>query len=221
MKKFLIFLVVGVLAIGIGTSIKVRANPIQDYESIERINYADDNWEFSSLPFTQNDNWQEYGLRVNASVGELALNGVGYISSYQLFENGLVEMYTLNIITDIGELVSIMIQNIPIAEVSSIYAVVYTNGVNQVQSIPLDIISGWAELIKVIPNIEDEYNVGYQTGYAEGISQNFSSFGSFLTNSVGGFLNFEIFPGFSLMNILWAMLGILLFVIILKVFAGG
>lgn len=52
-------------------------------------------------------------------------------------------------------------------------------------------------------------------------SNDFSDFGSFLTGSVGGFLNAEILPGTSLAGIIFAVLSILLVVVFLRLFAGG
>ena len=205
MKKMLIFVIIGVLALGIGTSIQVRANPIQEYETIERINFVDDNWEFTTIPFTINDNWNEYGIRYFLNYDDI-YSGVLYFGNYAV-ENEQVLFVTaisqqdliLGVLdTEQGEFL-INLYGLPL---------------------PTDDIS-WVELIRVIPNIDTKYNEGFNEGYSRGVSQNFSSFGSFLTNSVGSFLNFEIFPGFSIMNVLWAILGVLLFIIILRVFAGG
>lgn len=45
--------------------------------------------------------------------------------------------------------------------------------------------------------------------------------GSFLANSVGAFMDFEIFPGFSISGLLATILAVGLFILFLKVFAGG
>lgn len=47
------------------------------------------------------------------------------------------------------------------------------------------------------------------------------SFSEFLVDGVGGFLNFEVIPGWSLVSILSIFLAIALVVIILRYFAGG
>lgn len=204
MKKLLIFVIVGVLALGIGTSIQVRANPIQDYEVIERINFSDDNWEFTSLPFTLNDNWNEYGIRYYLWYEEL-FSGVMYFGNATENEGQVLFLTSISI----NDLILGILDTGDFEFLISLYG-----------TLPQDDLS-WVELIRVVPNTETKYNEGFNEGYSRGVSQNFSSFGSFLTNSVGGFLNFEIFPGFSIMNVLWSILGVFLFIIILRVFAGG
>lgn len=70
----------------------------------------------------------------------------------------------------------------------------------------------------------DGYNEGLNDGFNQGVNQApsiWGSFSSFLTNTVSGFFDFEIVPGFSIGGIVSAMLGITLVVLFLKIFAGG
>lgn len=53
------------------------------------------------------------------------------------------------------------------------------------------------------------------------VCPNYSNIGTFLTNSIGAFMDFEIFPGFSISGLLASIMAIGLFILFLKVFAGG
>lgn len=69
----------------------------------------------------------------------------------------------------------------------------------------------------------DGYDVGYNEGYDVGKDDgalNFS-FVSWLPTAIGGFLDFEIFPNFTLANILMGITGVFLAILLLKVFVGG
>lgn len=48
-----------------------------------------------------------------------------------------------------------------------------------------------------------------------------ADYSSWLTKAVGGFLGFEIFPGFSIAGVLGVIIGFAIFIWFLKVFAGG
>ena len=48
-----------------------------------------------------------------------------------------------------------------------------------------------------------------------------ADYSSWLTKAVGGFLGFEIFPGFSMAGVLGVIIGFAIFIWFLKVFAGG
>lgn len=81
-------------------------------------------------------------------------------------------------------------------------------------------------LAKDFGNIK--YNNGVNDGYNEGFSDGSAGEGGvfhnityFLNTTVGGFLNFEIVPGFSVMTFYAIIIGLILLIIILKMFMGG
>lgn len=72
------------------------------------------------------------------------------------------------------------------------------------------------------------YNQGYNEGYSKGLNAGISSaptvwkdLGTFLTSTVGSFLNAPLFPGFSVSVILTVFVGAVLLIAFLKLFAGG
>lgn len=74
---------------------------------------------------------------------------------------------------------------------------------------------------------EGEY-VGYAEGFREGkiegqadLKNTWSSLGDFLTSTVGGFLDFELWDGFSIRAILVIFVSAMLLIGFLKIFAGG
>lgn len=78
----------------------------------------------------------------------------------------------------------------------------------------------------------DGYTAGFHAGYNEGFPEGkieglanvkgvWGSFGDFLTDVVGSFFSFELWDGFSLGGVMAIIVGAMLFVAFLKVFAGG
>lgn len=71
------------------------------------------------------------------------------------------------------------------------------------------------------------YDNGYNSGLADGYDNGYNAgtlnfdFVSWIPNAIGGFLNFEIFPNFTLSNVLLAIVGAFLAIWILRVFVGG
>lgn len=68
------------------------------------------------------------------------------------------------------------------------------------------------------------FDRGYQLGFDDGVASTSSGtvdFTSWLGTAVGGFLNFEIFPGFNMSGILLIIISFSLVMWFLKVFAGG
>ena len=63
------------------------------------------------------------------------------------------------------------------------------------------------------------YNEGYQKGEDNALTH--TSFTDFLVYAVGGFMDFEIFPNFSIGNVFGALVAVVVAVILLRVFAGG
>lgn len=70
----------------------------------------------------------------------------------------------------------------------------------------------------------DGYSEGYKEGQIKGHADLKNAWGSlddFLTSTVGSFFSFELWDGFSLGGVMAIIVGALLFVAFLKVFAGG
>lgn len=69
----------------------------------------------------------------------------------------------------------------------------------------------------------DVYDEIYKKAFDAGVSSvtSWSSIGDFLTDVVGSFFSFEFWDGFSLGGVMAIIVGALLFVAFLKVFAGG
>ena len=63
------------------------------------------------------------------------------------------------------------------------------------------------------------YDAGYIMGYEDGVEG--VGFFDFIINSAEAFLTAELFPGFSFGLLLMAIVGVSLFIWILKLFAGG
>lgn len=71
---------------------------------------------------------------------------------------------------------------------------------------------------------EGTYRKGYTEGYNAGLSNASSVWGNvgkFLTTTVDSFFSFELFDGFSLGGVMAIIVGAMLFIAFLKVFAGG
>lgn len=70
------------------------------------------------------------------------------------------------------------------------------------------------------------YNAGYNTGYSDGRNSQvsngvFSGVGSFLTTTIGGFLDFELMPNISIGGVLACIVGLYGLFALLRYFAGG
>lgn len=84
---------------------------------------------------------------------------------------------------------------------------------------------------------QTQFNVGFVFGITELLDEPFIfmqeqcsvcpelptsiDVGSFLSSSIGAFMDFELFPGFSISGLLATILSVGLFILFLKVFAGG
>ena len=72
--------------------------------------------------------------------------------------------------------------------------------------------------------LQQGFDVGYDSGYNAGLSDIsgvWGNLGDFLTGSVGGFLDFELWDGFSIRAILVIFVSAMLLIGFLKIFAGG
>lgn len=70
----------------------------------------------------------------------------------------------------------------------------------------------------------DAYDEARELGFNQGVSQApaiWGGLGEFFTTSVGGFLEFEFFPGFSVSNVLALIVSVGVVIVFLKIFAGG
>lgn len=78
----------------------------------------------------------------------------------------------------------------------------------------------------------DGYDVGYDGGYDEGYERGYNkgfydapgiwgNLGSFLSTTVGSFLEFEFFNGFTIANVLSLIVSVGVVILFLKIFAGG
>lgn len=74
-----------------------------------------------------------------------------------------------------------------------------------------------------VTGYDEGYDTGYDEGYQDGEDDALvnTSFVDFIVNAVGGFMDFEIFPNFSIGNVLGAFVAVIVAVILLRVFAGG
>ena len=79
-----------------------------------------------------------------------------------------------------------------------------------------------------LEGFRDGQTEGFDRGFSEGYDEGYGSasgggfeLGTFLVTVVGGFFDFQIFPGFSIGGIFAIFLGVLLLVAFLKHFAGG
>lgn len=92
------------------------------------------------------------------------------------------------------------------------------------------------DLTIIIDNIDEyEYSIDYQYIYYRKLNSSltnvddwkgnldwdFSDFGTTLLRGVTNFLGFEIYPGFSLLDLLYLIIGIPLLIAILRLFLGG
>lgn len=70
------------------------------------------------------------------------------------------------------------------------------------------------------------YNAGYNAGYSDGRNSQvsngvFSGIGSFLTTTIGGFMDFELMPNISIGGVLTCIVGLYGLFALLRYFAGG
>lgn len=75
-----------------------------------------------------------------------------------------------------------------------------------------------------IIKFDEGYDDGWEDGFYDGSTGDngvFSSISNFLSTSVGGFFNFEIFPGWNIGDFYLIIIGLILLVILLKLFMGG
>lgn len=218
MKKFKKCLIVACVCIiaGFGLSIKTKAAPsFYVVESTHLLTYPFDTDMFiisgDILPTTlQASNFNNYGVILMSDEG-FPIGG-GWFSDHIV--NGDAEIYTGMTLGPTGEPVQLLLMYDSVLNLT--YVSLRMNGVSIVS--PDD-----GYFLDIIRSI-NSYNCPTcpeNPECPECPDTEVGSFSQFLIEGVGGFLNFEIIPGWSLISILSVFLAIALVVIILRYFAGG